>query len=806
MLFAPPVVLKWSARGEESPISTASQRNHSSGRRLRCMSEVGLNIATRLTFWALLPATLFVLVLGLAKYFDPLPEGLRGSYVTSHGSSSAEVFETTGVTPSTQNILSAWGDDPPETFSAMWTGSIVTLADGMYTLATDSDDGSAVRVDGQSVVDNGGRHGKHRATGTIHMARGTHTIVVEYFQAGGSLYLDLLWGRDGGPLETVPRWALTPKRPSFPRFVVSVTLRRSLFAAQWLWIAALLLVAGSMAGPRLTALRSILRSHPAWRLLGAVVAASLVLNLAGIWWGLPGASWAPDELTPDVVMGAVSQHFSNGWWDRYPPFQYYVLATAINPLVLLQKFGAIDLSSELWWATALVVSRLVTVAAGAGTLVALYLCAARVFSMRAGVFAAAAFALVAPFVYYSKTANLDIPYLFWFALSLVFYLRLLDGGTRRDAACFAITATLAICTKDQAYGLYLAVPGVVVWEMWRANRGARLTHPIARAFADGRLWIAAVCSALVFVVCHNLLLNLAGFLQHVRYITGFGSEGYRAFEHTWLGHWQLVELTAELDRISMGWPLVVISSVGLIGALAKQKTRRAAIWLAIPAVSYYLGFINVVLYNYDRFLLPVCLLQALFAGAAVDHFLGASRRPHIWRTAAVGALFAYTLLYAGTVDLLMLRDSRYQVEQWMGRHAKRDERVGTMFPDSVLPRLGNCQVIKIRSIDDLERENPAFYVLNADYARAVPSGAPDGQLVAALQRGAVGYTRVLQSRSPDPWPWLPGAHPDLVGPRLGAAVVSVLRDINPTIQVYRRRFPPPESPSAAAPNQTRSVQ
>ena len=69
------------------------------------------------------------------------------------------------------------------------------------------------------------------------------------------------------------------------------------------------------------------------------------------------------------------------------------------------------------------ISRLVSIAAGAGTLLAIYACGARTFGKRAGIFAAAMFALVTPFVYYAKTANLDVPYLFWFALSLVFYLR-----------------------------------------------------------------------------------------------------------------------------------------------------------------------------------------------------------------------------------------------------------------------------------------------------------------------------------------------------------------------------------------------
>ena len=36
--------------------------------------------------------------------------------------------------------------------------------------------------------------------------------------------------------------------------------------------------------------------------------------------------------------------------------------------------------------------------------------------------------------------------------------------------------------------------------------------------------------------------------------------------------------------------------------------------LLAPVMSYYLAFINVILYNYDRFVLPICLILAIFGG------------------------------------------------------------------------------------------------------------------------------------------------------------------------------------------------
>jgi hypothetical protein len=146
----------------------------------------------------------------------------------------------------------------------------------------------------------------------------------------------------------------------------------------------------------------------------------------------------------------------------------------------------------------------------------------------------------------------------------------------------------------------------------------------------------------------------------------------------------------------------------------------------------------------------------------------------------------YTLLYALTVDDLMMRDSRYTVERWLETHVGADDQIGTVFPGIVLPRLGHFKTIEIGTLDTLRRWTPAYFVLNADYARATPPDTPTGQLIAGLQQEKAGYRRVFRYRSASSWSWLPAAYPDLTGPRVDAPV-SFLRAINPTIEVFERR-------------------
>ena len=194
------------------------------------------------------------------------------------------------------------------------------------------------------------------------------------------------------------------------------------------------------------------------------------------------------------------------------------------------------------------------------------------------------------------------------------------------------------------------------------------------------------------------------------------------------------------------------------------------------------------MYCYDRFLLPICLVQALFAGVAFDRWLEPleteSRYLPARRLAAAGVL-AYSLLYGGMVDALMLRDSRYTVGAWIRGHAEAGDAIGAAFEDRNRPGLDGYRVNVIDTVDQLAWDTPTFYLFDADYAHGIAADSPMGALMAGLRGGTLGYKLALKYRSPTPWAWLPAAHPELVGPRLDRSTSS-LREINPTFEVYAR--------------------
>jgi hypothetical protein len=681
-------------------------------------------------------ATLAVLALGAATHFEPIPFGLHSDIVAGRERLS---------------------------------DAVCPLRDGDYTFSTGAATPATIVVDGQPV------------TGPVYLTAGAHGLLIEREYPDGVQPLSLRWSRNGGSTEDVPKWALRPRKVrGIARLGIDAGLVVALAASEWVWVGLLVAIAALAAGAGLSRIRTSLARVVDWRTLRWILAASLLLNVAGIGWGLPG-TWVAIELKPQYILGALEQHFSHGWFDAYPPVHFYVLSTAWSPLLLLKYLGRLTFETPVEYSLLVVVSRLVSVAMAAAIVAAACVCGTRAFGRRAGLFAAAIVASTTPFLYYAKTANVDVPYIFWWTLSMVCYLRLLERGRTRDYVLFGAAAALSVCTKDQAYGLYLLVPLVLLEQIWRTNRQAAVDRAFLRALFDGRLIAGAIASAVLFVIANNILFNLSGFIAHVQFITGPGSAAYRVYEPTLAGHLALLRTSVRLTELSMGWPLFFVSVVGLLIAFATPSQRRVAIWLVVPVVSYYLGFINVVLYNYDRFMLPVCFILAIFGGLALARLLSFR-----WGSAVPAIAFAYTLLYAATVDVLMLRDSRYEAEQWMAAHVAPTDLVAVSGLHEYLPRIDAYHLEEIATVPDLRQEHPEYVVLNADYARAVPLDTEWGQMIAGLQQHTLGYRRVAQFRHPAAWPWLPGGHPDLVGARQETIVFSTLRNINPTIEIFQR--------------------
>jgi len=518
--------------------------------------------------------------------------------------------------------------------------------------------------------------------------------------------------------------------------------------------------------------------------LAAVLVASVLLDAWGLEWGLPGESgWAPDELFPSAVRSGLDQRFSSGWHEKYGPFHYALLAAAYQPALLARRFGLIRADGRDLDRILAVIGRLVSLVMATGAVWLVARLGRELGDEWAGIFAAAFLAFSAPFVYYAKIANLDAPYLFWYALSLLFYVRLLGRHRLRDYVLFAASAAAAVATKDQAYGLYvLTVPAVAA--ALHAHRRAQGDCRLWASLVDARLVSAAAVGVVVLVLLDNVVFNPEGFVSHLRLITGPASHPFRMFTNDLAGHVALMGLTVRHLAFAMGLPALLVCVAGAAAALARPRANARWLYLLVPAVSYVATFLHVVLYGYDRFVLPLCLVLGLFGGALVARGLRASPPLRAATAALAVAVFGYSLLRAASVDRLLTHDSRYEVERWMARNIPPGALVAAVGPPGYLPRFDGLRWRTLGpSVARLVQVRPDYVVLNADYAARADPGSGERELYDALFAGRLGYRLALRERTPAGWSLI---DPSALGRDGPDRIFSNLDKVNPEICVFVR--------------------
>lgn len=663
-------------------------------------------------------------------------------------------------------------------FSVEWQGYVAIDRDGIHRFAVVSDDGARLYVDGELVVDNGSVHGAQLAQGQITRPAGVYPVLLRYFQAGGDLELLWMWADDAEPLTAVPSDTLAARRAPLAAMRLRRILQHFAAALTMLWS---MTITGLIVGWPVRRMTRFLREEhaSALRALGVVLVLAFVLGIWGIQWGLPGG-WAPDELTPAYVIEAIHQQFANGWHTLYPPVQFYLLAPAVAPFLLAGSLGFVSLETGDVALAIPLLMRVVTLLMGLSVVLATYLTGATAFDRRSGVLASLIMALTLPFVYYTKTANTDVPYLFWLAWSFWAYVRLWRSDGAGEYAWFGVTAALAVCTKDQAYGFYALIPLALVVRLATRQQEPRIGRRIAQAAFDRRLWIGGGLAVLVFAVAHNFLFNWNGVLNHFRLIAVLG-RAYGMADPTLRGDADLLMRTIGLVRWSFGWPLFVLCMAGLVMTLASGHTRAIALWLLIPSLSYWITFLGLVGYVYDRFLLGVCLAFALFGGWLAATLVSAPGRFRPVRRAVVFAAFAYTALADASLNAMMSVDTRYAAENWLHQHVPPGARVGWFGHALYSPRLDGLRPLWLELLPEGGiPARPEFLVINTD----VLARSGGERLLANLRTRGFGYTEAWRLRSSLPR-WAVLRYEPLIANGLDDGTTS-LDNVNPEIVIFRR--------------------
>ncbi len=137
-----------------------------------------------------------------------IPEKLNYAYYEGQWNTLPNFDALTPVKTGQSDGFTLDAKEIDDFYGFVFSGKITAPADGSYTFYTVSDDGSELRINGQTVVINDGRHAPLEKQGTIILTAGEHDLEVEFFEYAGGDKLQVLWDGPGINKQAIPLSAL----------------------------------------------------------------------------------------------------------------------------------------------------------------------------------------------------------------------------------------------------------------------------------------------------------------------------------------------------------------------------------------------------------------------------------------------------------------------------------------------------------------------------------------------------------------------------------------------------------------------
>jgi hypothetical protein len=321
---------------------------------------------------------------------------------------------------------------------------------------------------------------------------------------------------------------------------------------------------------------------------------------------------------------------------------------------------------------------------------------------------------------------------------------------------------------------------------------------LGRALIDRR-FLAAAGAAIVGFAVFQMLWNWNRFALHVKLLLGPMSDNYQDYENTPEGHEALLTLFLRQIVFCLNPALAAVCTAGVawtVWRIFKKKGGDEPILVAslvFLIVSYYVTFLSLILFSYDRYILPIALLLTFPGGRLLGALAAPSGRWVMLRRVAVAALFGYSLLYAASVDARLLADSRYAVEAYVREHAPTPQAARSAIGigrRKHIPRFRWVpwdRVLRTRG-KLLAKERPRYVAINLTDMRH----PAEIDFYQRMLRGELGYGLVMLHRGKPLF--------DLFN--VNALGTSSQRFINPEIALFERMDsaapPMADSPAGAA--------
>jgi hypothetical protein len=387
----------------------------------------------------------------------------------------------------------------------------------------------------------------------------------------------------------------------------------------------------------------------------AILALAAALRVVGVNYARPFALFSPDEqsIVPRAYVIAPFQA-----WESHPSY---------------------------------LAARIVVVGLAVGTVAASWWLGSRAYGGAAGAVAAAAVAVEATHVAYSRMAVTDVP----LTLGVAAALALMVAGRIELAG---VAAGLAMSFKYP--GIFLLVPLVVAgWRQWR------------------RLAIGLVASAVAFCATSPyFVVHLSSALGDALRVQRLARQGWLGFEH------DHVAPIAFLDRLWHGLgPALLVCALGLVLALVQR--RKTDLILASFVLAYFLDLCTLGA-HFDRYVLPLVPALGALAGRM--------------RALAPVTLLLLVVPLTWTIrdDARLTRtDTRVVARTWVERHVRAETRLAV--DPSLPPFTGRFGVVKLDlplpSEDKPDRDRDLARLRSEDVRYVIVTGAVADRVLAARE-------------------------------------------------------------------------
>ncbi len=409
-----------------------------------------------------------------------------------------------------------------------------------------------------------------------------------------------------------------------------------------------------------------------------LLAASLLVRLWGIWYGLPYSYWIDEyhEVLRALELGSGGFNFK-----RTTKGGFYLLLFFEYGLyyVVLKLAGAVQTTADFarqFVADPTVfylMGRATATFFGSLTVVAIFGLARKAFSPTAGLLAALFLAFNVLHVDLSRHIGVDVPMTLFATLALYFGLKVAAAGRRSDYLLAALFAALATTTKLP--GILLLLPLLIAhaYAVTRSDGHLRIW------IASPRLWLAIALFLLVWIATNPGIVDMAwlNLIDPAPSVVDAGEKGNAGeVDERIEGRPNLYLFYLGAMAGAMGWPLFAIGMFSL-GYAAWKRTPPDVMLLSYALVNYlvFAGTSSETLY-FPRYTLPIIIVVTALAGRTVVELAGRipQRRTVIAvvAVACVGWPLARTIVNA---EALAHPDSRTIAKEWIEANIPAGSRV-----------------------------------------------------------------------------------------------------------------------------------